>query len=362
MKDLLGGKGANLAEMTSLGLPVPPGFTITTEVCTDYYAHGSTYPDGLDGAGRGGAAPRSSRQLGTPLRRPRRARCWSRCAPAPRVSMPGMMDTVLNLGLNDATVAGPGRAQPATRASPTTATAASSRCTATWCSAWTTTASRRALDDAASDGRGVALDTELDADDLARAGRATTRRIVAERHRPAVPAGPAASSSGARSAPCSARWMNDRAPSPTAACTTSPTSWGTAVNVQAMVFGNMGDDCATGVAFTRNPSTGENALLRRVPGQRPGRGRGGRHPHAAAADRAAPRTAAEASLEEAMPEAYARARARCCEPARSTLPRHAGHRVHDPAAASSACCRPATASAPAPAALQDRRRHGRARG
>ena len=163
-----------------------------------------------------------------------------------------------------------------------TAIAASSRCTATSCWRSTTTSSRR-RSRTLKQARGCRYDTELDADDLAELVRAATRRSSQKAHRQAVPAGSAASSSGARSAPCSAPGR-PRARSPTAGCNNIADDMGTAVNVQAMVFGNMGDDCATGVAFTRNPSTGEQRLLRRVPDQRPGRGRGRRHPHAAAAD------------------------------------------------------------------------------
>ena len=103
-KDLLGGKGAGLAEMSRLGIPVPPGFTITTEVCTLFQDHGGSYPEGLEERGGGAARPPRGAD-GPALRRSRQIRCWSRCAPAPPRSMPGMMDTILNLGLSDAIVA-----------------------------------------------------------------------------------------------------------------------------------------------------------------------------------------------------------------------------------------------------------------
>ena len=142
MKGLLGGKGANLAEMSNLGLPVPPGFTITTEVCSCFYAHERRYPDGA-GAGRSTRrSARSSSELGTRFGDPENPLLVSVRSGAP-VSMPGMMDTVLNLGLNDRDGRGLGGAQRRPRASPTTATAASSRCTATSCWGWTTTCSRR---------------------------------------------------------------------------------------------------------------------------------------------------------------------------------------------------------------------------
>ena len=132
MKDLLGGKGANLAEMTSvLGLPVPAGFTITTDACRAYMAR--RLAGGLDARDR--QAPRRAREEDGPhARRRRSTRCSSACAPGAKFSMPGMMDTVLNLGLNDESVEGPRQRRPTTSASPTTPTAASSRCTAASCS------------------------------------------------------------------------------------------------------------------------------------------------------------------------------------------------------------------------------------
>ena len=134
MKDLLGGKGANLAEMARLGLPVPPGFTISTEVCTYYYAHGRSYPPALRAQVRDGARRASRRSSASASATPSNPLLVSVRSGA-RASMPGMMDTILNLGLNDQTVAGPHPRSPATRASPTTPTAASCRCTATSCSA-----------------------------------------------------------------------------------------------------------------------------------------------------------------------------------------------------------------------------------
>ena len=134
MKNLLGGKGANLAEMAGLGLPVPPGFTISTEVCTYYYAHGRTLPAGAARRGRARTCAQVERLVGRRFGDPANPLLVSVRSGA-RASMPGMMDTILNLGLNDETVAGPDRRSPATRASPTTPTAASCRCTATSCSA-----------------------------------------------------------------------------------------------------------------------------------------------------------------------------------------------------------------------------------
>ena len=141
MKELLGGKGANLAEMASLGLPVPPGFTITTEVCTAYYANGRKLPDGPRSRRSTRRWRSSARSVGATFGDVEQPLLVSVRSGA-RASMPGMMDTILNLGLNDETVEGPGRATRATSASPTTATAASSRCMPTWCSASTTACSR----------------------------------------------------------------------------------------------------------------------------------------------------------------------------------------------------------------------------
>jgi pyruvate,orthophosphate dikinase len=132
MKNLLGGKGANLAEMAKLGLPVPPGFTITTEVCTVFYANKRKYPADLEAqvndALKALEAARGKKKFGD-VRNPLLVSVRS----GARASMPGMMDTVLNLGLNDQTVEGLAKLCPATAASPTTAIAASSRCTPTSC-------------------------------------------------------------------------------------------------------------------------------------------------------------------------------------------------------------------------------------
>ncbi len=129
LQDILGGKGANLAEMCTLGLPVPPGLTITTEVCSHFYANDRNFPDGLAGQVEAGVA-RIGELTGRRFGDPARPLLLSVRSGA-RVSMPGMMDTVLNLGLNDETVDGLA-AGTATSASHGTATAASSRCTATW--------------------------------------------------------------------------------------------------------------------------------------------------------------------------------------------------------------------------------------
>ena len=201
MKNLLGGKGANLAEMSNLGLPVPPGFTITTEVCTYYYDHGHTYPTELTGAGRRRRSPMSADRPARTFGDAENPLLVSVRSGA-RASMPGMMDTVLNLGLNDDTVEALARAARATSASPMTATAASSPCTRTSCSASSTTISRRPST-TYKDRKGYTLDTDLTADDwktlIGALQDASSRRSSASRSRRIR-----RSSSGARSAPCSA--------------------------------------------------------------------------------------------------------------------------------------------------------------
>src|SRR2546421_6014663 len=132
MKELLGGKGANLAEMTNIGLPVPAGFTLTTEVCTYYPEHDHTYPPELK-AEVGEAMKKTEAAMGSKFGDPKNPLLVS-CRSGARVSMPGMMDTVLNIGLNESTLRASSR-RLATNASPGTATAASRRCTAPWCPA-----------------------------------------------------------------------------------------------------------------------------------------------------------------------------------------------------------------------------------
>ena len=275
MKNLLGGKGANLAEMASLGLPVPPGFTITTEVCTYFYANGNTYPVRPRGAGR-----RRARR-GRPPDRPRIRR---RGQPAAGLG-------ALRGARLDARHDGH-RPQPrpqrrrrskrwpgprATRASPTIPTAASSRCIRTSCSASTSTISRTCSSNTRKR-RGYSLDTDLTARGLARRDRRLQGAVVEETGKP-FPQDPRDQLWGAIGA-VFASWMNQRAIT-YRRLNDIPAEWGTAVNVQAMVFGNMGETSATGVAFTRNPVDRREGALRRVPGQRAGRGRGRRHPHAA---------------------------------------------------------------------------------
>ena len=253
MKELLGGKGANLAEMSALGLPVPPGFTITTEACTHYYANERAYPATLKGevaAGLARVEELTGRKFGdatNPLLVSVRS--------GARASMPGMMDTVLNLGLNDATVEGLARLSGDRR--------------------FALDSYRRFIQmysnvvlgldhhmfeeilDDHKDSLGVTIDTALGPDNWASViedYKAAVERDLGK----SFPQDPQDQLWGAIGAVFSS-WMNDRAKF-YRRMHDIPESWGTAVNVQSMVFGNMGDTSATGVAFTRNPSTGEARL------------------------------------------------------------------------------------------------------
>jgi pyruvate,orthophosphate dikinase len=253
MRDMLGGKGANLAEMSNLGLPVPPGFTITTTACNEYYARGRTYPAGLRGQVESALAEveritgKGFGDAADPLLVSVRS--------GARASMPGMMDTVLNLGLNDRTVEG-------------LASLADDRRFAFDCyrrfiqmySNVVLGLDHHMFEEILDDRRdllGVTVDTALSADDW---------QEIVEEYKAAVegelgegfPQDPQAQLWGAIGG-VFASWMNDRARF-YRRMHDIPEAWGTAVNVQAMVFGNMGSTSATGVAFTRNPSTGENSL------------------------------------------------------------------------------------------------------
>jgi pyruvate, orthophosphate dikinase len=252
-RNLLGGKGANLAEMSAIGLPVPPGFTISTEVCTWYYAHGETYPDDLAAqvtAALGAVEAEVGARFGdtaNPLLVSVRS--------GARVSMPGMMDTVLNLGLNDATVEGLAARSGDARF----AYDSYRRFIQMYANVVLGVAGHHFEDmiELAKEEKGVDLDTDLDADDWRALIAAYKARIAAETGQP-FPQDPAAQLWGAVTAVFGS-WSNARAVT-YRRLHDIPESWGTAVNVQAMVFGNMGADCATGVAFTRDPSTGENAF------------------------------------------------------------------------------------------------------
>ncbi len=250
MRNLLGGKGANLAEMANLGLPVPPGFTITTEVCSYFYDHGRQYPPEFADAVKA-ALGKIERETGRRFGDPANPLLVSVRSGA-RVSMPGMMDTVLNLGLNADTVAG------------LIAESGSDRF------AWDSY--RRFIQmyadvvmgvdhsffeeriELKKDEKGVFLDTDLDAEDW-RALTEAFKAIVVEELGTPFPDDPEAQLWGAVGAVFQS-WQTQRAVT-YRRLHDIPEAWGTAVNVQAMVFGNMGDTSATGVAFTRDPSIGE---------------------------------------------------------------------------------------------------------
>ena len=252
MRDLLGGKGANLAEMANLGLPVPPGFTITTEVCAFFYANAKTYPPDLAGQVEA-ALLYVSQVTGCKFGDPENPLLVAVRSGA-RASMPGMMDTVLNLGLNDETVKGLAAISEDERF------------------AWDSYrrfiqmysdvvleldhgAFEEALEIAKED-KGYHLDTELSAADW-RALVVKYKALVEELWGKPFPQDVHEQLWGAVGAVFGS-WQSERA-KVYRRLHDIPGDWGTAVNVQAMVFGNMGDTSATGVAFTRDPSKGDNA-------------------------------------------------------------------------------------------------------
>ena len=298
-RNLLGGKGANLAEMASIGLPVPPGFTISTDMCDRYYREGERIPDDVRDEIAGGIAHIEAvvgKRFGDPAD-PLLVSVRS----GARVSMPGMMDTVLNLGLNDETVAG------------LAATSGDERF------AWDSY--RRFIQmyadvvmgvdhglfeealEIAKEDKGVHLDTDLDAEDWRRlVGR--YKEIVAEELGRDFPTDPHDQLWGAIGAVFGS-WQSERA-KVYRRLNDIPGDWGTAVNVQAMVFGNLGETSATGVAFTRDPSTGERAYygeyLINAQGEDVVAGiRTPQYLTRAAREKAG---AKAASMEEALPEVY----------------------------------------------------------
>jgi pyruvate,orthophosphate dikinase len=259
MKALLGGKGSNLAAMTRIGLPVPPGFTITTEMCIDYYRSGKKFPAGLiDEMSK--AIAWLEKENGKKFGDPKNPLLVSVRSGA-RDSMPGMMDTILNLGLNDATTEG--------------LKAATNNGRFAWDSY------RRFVQmygdvvmgvqkrhenehepfdevmDHLKHELGVKEDTQLCEADLQELVK-RFKKLIKERTGKEFPSDPVRQLEGAVGAVFGS-WMNERAIIYRQKYKI-PDDWGTAVNVQSMVFGNMGDDSATGVAFTRDPATGENVF------------------------------------------------------------------------------------------------------
>ncbi len=253
MKELLGGKGANLAEMSNIGLPVPPGFTITTEVCTEYYDRKKRLPDGLIASMKDAMAD-IEKDLGKKFGDPKDPLLVSVRSGA-KFSMPGMMDTILNLGLNKETLEGLIKISGNER--------------------FVYDANRRfimmfsdvVLDipkhrfehifDEAKKKKGVKQDTEMDAKDLKQVCNEFLALVLTETGE-SFPSDPWKQLELAVEAVFRS-WNNDRA-IVYRRQEKIPDEIGTAVNVQAMVYGNLGDDCGTGVAFTRDPSTGENEL------------------------------------------------------------------------------------------------------
>jgi pyruvate,orthophosphate dikinase len=299
-KNLLGGKGANLAEMASIGLPVPPGFTISTEMCARYYDEGETFPDSVKAEVANGIAhieAITGKRFGDPA-----APLLVSVRSGARVSMPGMMDTVLNLGLNDATVEG--------------LAASSGDARFAWDSY------RRFIQmysdvvlgldhgrfeealEIAKEDHGHSLDTDLTADDWKKLV-AEYKGLVQELWGKPFPQDVHDQLWGAIGAVFGS-WQSERA-KVYRRLNDIPGDWGTAVNVQAMVFGNMGDTSATGVAFTRDPSKGDNAyygeFLINAQGEDVVAGiRTPQYLTKAAREGAG---AKPASMEEAMPETYA---------------------------------------------------------
>jgi pyruvate, orthophosphate dikinase len=306
MKNLLGGKGANLAEMSNLGLPVPPGFSITTEVCTYYYVHGKSYPADLKQQVEAALAKVGSLTGGTlgDAKQPLLVSVRS----GARVSMPGMMDTVLNLGLNAQTTEGLAQLTGDAR--------------------FAYDSYRRFIQmysgvvlgldhalfeeilDEEKEAKGVELDTELDAEDLKKIAQLFKGQVAKALGRP-FPEDVHEQLWGAVGAVFGS-WQSPRA-NTYRRIHNIPEEWGTAVNVQAMVFGNRGETSATGVAFTRDPATGEKILYGEflINAQGEDVVAGIRTPQAISKIVRERQGAKKPSMEEAMPKAFAELKAIC---------------------------------------------------
>ncbi len=304
MKNLLGGKGANLAEMSNLGLPVPPGFSITTEVCSHYYANKENYPAELKDQ-----VAEALRQVGYLAHGnfgdPEKPLLVSVRSGA-RVSMPGMMDTVLNLGLNAATTEGlaklTGDARFAYDSYRRFIQMYSDVVLGVEHSLF-----EEILDDE-KDAKGVELDTDLDADDLKRIAGQFKKRVEKELGKP-FPEDVQEQLWGAIGAVFGS-WHSPRA-NTYRKLHNIPEDWGTAVTVQAMVFGNRGETSATGVAFTRDPATGEKLLYGEflINAQGEDVVAGIRTPQPISQLVRERQGGRKASMEEAMPKAYAELKA-----------------------------------------------------
>ncbi len=257
MKALLGGKGANLAEMVNIGLPVPAGFTITTEVCTYYYKNNHKYPKELK-AQVLDALKKVEKEMGAVFGDPKNPLLVSVRSGA-RASMPGMMDTILNLGLNDVTVQG----LIEKTNNPRFAYDSYRRFVQMYGDVVLGLKPKdkhehdpfEVIIENKKHSKGVKLDTELTADDLKELVT-EFKTAIKEKTGHDFPDDPMEQLWGAIGAVFGS-WMNERA-IVYRKLNNIPEWWGTAVNVQSMVFGNMGEDSGTGVAFTRDPATGEN--------------------------------------------------------------------------------------------------------
>jgi pyruvate,orthophosphate dikinase len=253
MKDLLGGKGSGLAEMTNAGLPVPPGFTITTEGCNEYYGSGERFPDGLWDEVLA-ALKRVEKSVGKTFGDPKNPLLVSVRSGA-KFSMPGMMDTVLNLGLNEETLHG----LAALTGNERFARDAFRRFVSLF-GKIVLDVDGKQFDEALEHKKrqvGAAADTDLTAEHLAELGE-EFKAIVREATGEEFPSDPFRQLELAIQAVFRS-WNGKRAVD-YRRVNKIPDDLGTAVNVQTMVFGNMGNDCGTGVAFTRNPSTGAHEL------------------------------------------------------------------------------------------------------
>jgi pyruvate,orthophosphate dikinase len=254
MKNLLGGKGANLAEMTALGIPVPPGFTISTEICTQFYAAGEKLPDWVRPEVQRAMA-RVESKIGKKFGSPEDPLLVSVRSGA-RASMPGMMDTILNLGLNDQTVEGLAKVS----GNPRFAWDSYRRFLQMYSDVvmgMNSSLLEVTLEDLKSD-KGAREDTDLSVEDL-KVLVGKFKSLIKSTTGQIFPTDPWDQLWGAVSSVFQS-WMTPRAIT-YRELQDIPASWGTAVNVQSMVFGNMGQDSATGVAFTRNPSTGEKKFF-----------------------------------------------------------------------------------------------------
>ncbi|MBI2500174.1 MAG: pyruvate, phosphate dikinase [Deltaproteobacteria bacterium] len=253
-KELLGGKGAGLAEMVNLGIPVPAGFTITTELCTEYFRNGGRFPDSLEKEVKRGLS-RVEEVMGGQFGSVENPLLLSVRSGA-RVSMPGMMDTILNLGLNERTVEGLARRTKNRRF----AFDSYRRFIEMYSDVVLGLGHEHfeALLDAKKKKKGVRLDTELDLNDLEEL-TGSFLSLVKKELKQEFPSDPWLQLWGAVGAVFKS-W-NSRRAIEYRRIHQYPEHWGTAVNVQAMVFGNRGNDCATGVAFTRDPATGEKKFF-----------------------------------------------------------------------------------------------------